>query len=172
MFLRWLLIVAMATLILVPFVWMVTFALTQVKRGWRVFYATWALVVLLALVLPFAIPYAVWADNASICARRAEVALGEEHRRQFALVSVRVLSCPDSGVDWFSAELTFDGPYGVPTSTYDVTPSGASLADHHTTGELLGLIALAAGVLAVSIPFIILLLRSHFRRLRAASVRR
>lgn len=170
MFFNWLLIAITFALILAPFVWMVIFALTQVKRGWRVFYAAWALAILLALVLPFAIPYAIWPDYDSPCASYAKGGLGEEHRGgPFALTSVRVLDCPDDDVPRFAAEVTFHGPYGVPTGTYLVTSSDAGgLVDAHTSGELLGLIALVAGVFAVSTPFLIVRARMRVRQLRLA----
>ena len=119
--------------------------------------------VLLALVLPVAIPHAIWPDYDSRCARYAKGGLGEEHRRPFALMSVRVLECPDDEIGRFRAEVTFHGPYGVPTDTYLVTSSDTGrLVDSHT-GFHLVYVAYVAGAAAVSMPFAFVLLRRALR---------
>jgi hypothetical protein len=130
--------------------------------SWR-FYAGWGIVVALAFVLPVAIPYAVWPDYDSRCARYAKGGLGEEHRRPFALMSVRVLECGDDEIPWFRAEITFHGPYGVPTDTYLVTSSDTGRLVGSQTGFHLVYVAYVAGAAAVSMPFAFVLLRRTLR---------
>ena len=124
----------------------------------KLFYATWALAVVLALVLPVAIPHTVWPDYDSPCARRAKGGLGEEHRRPFALMSVRVLECPND-VPRFRAEVTFHGLYGVPMQTYLVTSSDAGRLVNSHTGFHLVYVAYVTSIVVVSLPFGFVMLR-------------
>ncbi len=171
---HWLLIAMMATLILAPFVWAAIFALTQVKRGWRVLYASWALVIVVAIALPMIIPYAIWPPTDPRFNRpmsteevfqnwaRTQV---PETRYLPATVSVEagpLLAAPvgcggparlHEVPRKYRATVTVRGPYGVPIERYTVTCAG--LDEYRPSAfVLIALLLTGAGVLAVSMPFI------------------
>jgi hypothetical protein len=78
-------------------------------------------------------------------------------------MSVRVLECPDDDIPRFRAEVTFHGPYGVPTNTYLVTSSDAGRLVNSHTGFHLVYVAYVAGAVVVSMPFAFVLLRRALR---------
>ena len=94
------------------------------------FYVAWALAVILALVLPVAIPNWIWPPD------------------------VHASGCNSQTVGPFSADFMYRGPYGIPlgnpSGCGDVKPASAFARVLVTGG---GLVGYMAGVLAVSLPF-------------------
>ena len=140
--------------------------------SWR-FYAGWACAVVLALVLPVAIPYAIWPqhegpydddDMIAECGRVAEIAAGGYPASLWALSSeVQSCSRDEAGVLIYSAKVIAHGPYGIPFATATVTPRDINWHDMDR-GAGFGLAALIAGVVAVSIPFALVPIRAAIRR--------
>ena len=141
----------------------------------RWFYSAWALAVLLAIVLPVAIPYAVWplregrqADPVAECGRRAKGDATRDHPSAFLWpLSVTVSICERSPENtphlFYVAEVTARGPYGIPFATARVTTRNIEGFDHDG-GLVLGALALLTGVGFVSIPFTFFWLRLLLRR--------
>ncbi len=142
----------------------------------RRFYAAWALVVLLALVLPIVIPFAVWppreghqSDMVAECGRRAENNAASETPFIWLPLSSEVRFCErdESGFLIYRAEVSARGPYGIPYASGTVGPRDVRHLRAHG-GVALGVAALLASVTAVSAPFALILLR-HMRRSRLQS---
>ncbi len=131
------------------------------------FYSAWALAVLLAFVLPVAVPYAVWPSDDSRCARYARGALQSAgYVLPRTPLTVNVLDCPDepAQIPRFRAEVTAHGPYGVALRSYLVgDPVGIRRLDSGGSGLIAGG-ALVAGAALVSIPFTFFWLRHVLRR--------
>jgi hypothetical protein len=145
-------------------------------------YAAWTLAVLLAIVLPLAVPYAIWpparfdgADSSGDCAGIAKSYAAAATNRAASLLwplSVRVDKCAGTLADpqmQFQAQVNARGPYGIPFAAAAVTASSATWSESNG-GAMLGLVALMFGVVAVSAPFGVVLLQRHFRAMRPASV--
>ena len=159
----------------------------------RWFYSAWALAVLLAFVLPVAIPYAVWPTGGRLPASRgvldaetfgelARYELWSQGEFRFYPKSVRGI---DPGIVFrdgdtrtcgvgrggalvdrrYTAEVTFRGPYGISLTSFEVTCSGWSRTGRMET-EILALIlsVLLATVAVVSTPFAFFWLRHLLRR--------
>ncbi len=142
----------------------------------RWFYSAWALAVLLAIVLPVAIPYAVWplregrqADPVAECGRRAKIDARRDHpSASLWPLSVTIKACewrPD-GLPIYRAEVTARGPYGIPFASARVTTRDVEWFTPE--GDVaLGSLALLTGVAVVSMPFTFFWLRHVVhRRLR------
>ena len=157
----------------------------------RRFYLAWGAAVVLALVVPVAVPYAIWPPpdtGPGSWARTADAEMfGRWARTQiegtrFVPTSVEVqagpllrepVSCGGPVAMHklprvYTAEVTVRGPYGIPLTTYEVHCTGWDRTGRTEGGmALLGLGALLTGVIAVSILFTPFWLRSMLsRRLR------
>jgi hypothetical protein len=148
------------------------------------FYVAWGFAVVLAAVLPIAIPYAIWPptehergsfvgpDQAEIFERWA---LSRVSASQYFPYSVSVeagplLDVPARGCGpaalhslerSYTATVTTRGPYGIPMGSVEVScenqiPRPGGGLDGYA---LLGLLALLGGVAAVSAPFVLALKR-------------
>jgi hypothetical protein len=147
----------------------------------RRFYAGWAVAVLLALVLPVALPYVIWppahfdrASGSGDCAAVAkDYAVSEAHRSASMLLplSAGVERCrgtlPDVDLE-FDVVVKARGPYGIPFASAEVSRAGSQWSES-ISGGLFGLFALMSGVAVVSLPFALVMLRRSLRlRLAAA----
>ncbi len=143
------------------------------------FYATWAFVVMLAVVLPIAVPYAIWppgimtegtgplVDRTAACAWRAR-----NDARNYTHFTASLLPLSAS-VEWcgHSPEgllvsmvvVKARGPYGIPFASSRVTSQGGEALKIDGSGAALGFLALVGGVALTSVPFAYLWLR-HFLR--------
>lgn len=143
--------------------------------GW--FYAGWAFVIGLALVLPIALPYAVWpapeTGRGSWAGPADEEMFGRWARTQiegtrFIPTSVEVEAGPvlrtpvpcDGPVAMhrlprvYTAEVTLRGVYGIPLTSFEVTCSGwnrIGRSEGETLALMLGLLFATVGL--VSTPF-------------------
>ena len=148
---------------------------------WRnVFYSAWLAAVVLAVVLPIAIPAAIWPpsyyDDASGSGDCASIAkdYAADGMPPMVLypVSVRVEDCAgrlsDPGTRML-VHLKARGPYGITFATARVTETDIRHFSEDGGGELLGMLALTAGVVAVSLPFVLVLLSGHIRRMRLST---
>ncbi|MGB2696168.1 MAG: hypothetical protein WBD55_13410 [Dehalococcoidia bacterium] len=140
------------------------------------FYALWALAVALALIVPIAIPYALWSPpetGPGSWVGPADAVFGRWARSQvegtrFVPNSVEVDTGPllrapvacDGPVAMhslprrYTATVTLRGPYGLPLESFEVTCSGWSRVSGSETSALaLTVAALLAGTIAVSMPF-------------------
>ena len=144
------------------------------------FYVAWGIVVLLTLVLPIAVPFAIWppayyddAEDSGDCASIAKDYAADGPPMVFWPVSVRVEDCAgglaDPGMRML-VHLEARGPYGITFATARVTETDIRHFREDGSGELVGMLALMAGVVAVSLPFSVVLLQRHFRAMRPASV--
>lgn len=126
----------------------------------RWLYGLWALAVVSALVLPVALPYAIWSgehDRAvAMCAQRAEDdVVRETYFRGLPLAfDVRVEGCSGATHDVlrYDADVTARGAYGISIASGHATATEI----HHlamSDGLVLNVVALMAGAVAVSIPF-------------------
>ncbi|MCH7837965.1 MAG: hypothetical protein IIC26_05590 [Chloroflexi bacterium] len=138
----------------------------------RWFYSAWALAVLLAFVLPVAIPYAVWppregrqTDLVAECGRRAKnnAILGTHPVASLWPLSVTVSVCESSPHLFYVAEVSARGPYGIPFASSRVTTRNIE-ALNPDGGFVIGSIALLTGVAVVSMPFGYFWLRHVVRR--------
>jgi hypothetical protein len=131
------------------------------------FYAAWALAVILALVLPVAVPFAIWPPregrqnelNAE-CGRRAEMDASRETPYSLLPLSSSVAFCQrdDAGGLLYRATVQARGPYGIPYASGSVGPRDIQHLSEHR-GVTLGFLALLGGVAAMSAPFVYALLR-------------
>jgi hypothetical protein len=144
----------------------------------RRFYFAWLGSVLLALLLPVALPYAIWpparfdkAEGSGDCGSIAkDYAAGETTRAASTLwpMSARVERCEGTLAD---ADMQFEvvvrarGPYGIPFASGTVTRAG-TLWEESTSGALFGLLALLAGACAVSLPCAAALINVRVRAMR------
>ena len=138
------------------------------------FYAAWAIAAVLALLLPVAVPYAIWpparfdkADSSGDCAGIAKAYAAEATNRAATLwpASVRVEQCAGTLSDphmQFRTLVDARGPYGIRWASAEVTESNVGSFEENG-GVALGLAALVAGVAAVSTPFVYLVLRQSLR---------
>jgi hypothetical protein len=136
----------------------------------RAFYAAWALAVVFAVVLPIAVPYAIWPTGAtSTCELHALVPV--ESGTPFAVVSVPLQitneRCIGDTNDPVAAKIIAHGPYGIPFASAEIT-DGSYDSLYPDEGVFWGMLALMTGVFAVSLPFLAAFLHTHFRRLRLA----
>ena len=143
---------------------------------WRnMFYSGWLAVVVLAAVLPIAIPAVIWPpsyyDDASGSGDCASIAkdYAADGMPPMVLypVSARVEECSgtlSAGMGML-VHLKARGPYGIPFASARVTTTDIEHFSENG-GTLLGMAALAAGVFAVSVPFAA---AAHFRRQRPAT---
>ncbi len=143
------------------------------------FYAAWAFVVMLAVILPIAIPYAIWppgvltegtgplVNQTAACAWRARIdARNYTHFTASLLaLSSSVDSCEGSvtGSLVYTAEVTAHGPYGIPFASTRVTPQGGEALKVDGSGAALGFLALVGAVVPTSAPFAYLRLRHILR---------
>jgi hypothetical protein len=137
------------------------------------FYAAWAAVVLTALVVPVAVPFAVWppayfddAQGSGDCASIAKDYAAEHPATKLWPVSVDVERCTGTLSDPdmpFEARVEARGPYGIPFASGSVTRTDIRHFDGHG-GVYLGLAALLGGVAAASLPFAGVLLRHRIVR--------
>ncbi|MEX0785971.1 MAG: hypothetical protein WD939_04985 [Dehalococcoidia bacterium] len=149
------------------------------------FYFAWGLAVLLALVLPVAVPYAIWppgaiaeegrhADGPAECGRRAKIdARNYTHFSASMLpLSSDVERCyrPPGGDLIYTAKVTAHGPYGIPIASTNVGPTGGGALTGDGRASLFAMLALVSGAVLVSMPFALLAVRSALRpRLGTAS---
>ncbi len=134
------------------------------------FYAVWAFVVMLAVVLPIAVPYVIWppgimtenewvqTDLTVACEERAK--LDAQHYTHFVAallaLSSSVESCEGAtaGLLVYTAEVTAHGPYGISfASSPRVTSEGGQALKIDGSGAALGFLALVGGVALTSAPF-------------------
>jgi hypothetical protein len=151
-------------------------------------YAAWTLAVLLAIVLPIAVPYAIWRPPDTGPGSWGSVADAEMFGRwartqiegtRFVPTSVEVeagplLSAPvrcDGPLGMhelprvYTAKVTVRGAYGIPLTTYEVRCNGWDRTGRTEGGMLvLGLGALLIGMVAVSMPFTFFWLRAMLNR--------
>jgi len=144
----------------------------------RWFYGAWAIVAVVALTLPIAIPYAVWPrdeaaqpDPIAECGRRAkiDVRVAELPYARFLPLSANVEGCdrPAGDAPTYRAEVAARGPYGIAVASYQVTPQGATAVE--SGGDWLAFAALLAGVVLTSTPFGVMWIRRRLvRRLQLA----
>ena len=139
------------------------------------FYAAWAFVVMLAVVLPIAVPYAIWppgvltegtgplVNRTAACEWRARIdARNYTHFTASLLaLSSSVESCEGSsaGSLVYTAVVTAHGPYGIPFASTRVTRHGGGALTGDGSGAALGFLALVGGVALTSVPFAYLWLR-------------
>lgn len=141
------------------------------------FYALWALAVALALIVPIAIPYALWppreglqANTADEFRRRAEIQVeSEDYVLPYTPLSSTV---EDTSLSWnpplYRAEVTARGPYGIPLASFLVTDSDINRIEAAGNGTL-AFVALMSGIVLVSMPFAYAWLRHVLsRRLTSA----
>jgi hypothetical protein len=125
-------------------------------------------VAVLAVVLPIAIPYVVWAQSDAPCAKYAAGAVrsAEYIRLPRTPVSVDVFECalPPAGPA-FRAKVTVHGPYGIPLESYSVT--GGNIQQNGSENTVFAALALLGGVAFVSLPFGIALANSWLRTRQA-----
>jgi hypothetical protein len=142
------------------------------------FYAAWALALVLAFVLPIAVPYALWAhiegahaDPAAEFGRRAKVQIRAGGYVRFPMPLTASVEDTEAsgGPPVYQAIVTARGPYGIPAGAYRVSDSGIS-RDEASENSAVAFAVLLAGVVAVSTPFVFVLLQRHFRAMRPASV--
>lgn len=126
----------------------------------RWFYAAWAIAVLAAVILPIAIPYAIWPAGAtSPCELHTLVPLSSE--TPFAVVNVPLEitgeRCVGDATDPIAGKVIVHGAYGIPiaSATLEYGSYDSLLPDD---GVVLATLALIMGVLWVSLPFIFILL--------------
>jgi len=131
------------------------------------FYAAWAVAVLVALVLPVLLPYAMADNDGSACAQRVKTDAVKETPFIHLPVplDVRVDSCSGSsaGTLRYRGEVTARGPYGVPFASATVS-TGEYESLFPNERLFIGLAALAVGVMAVSLPFALLALLHTLER--------
>ena len=121
----------------------------------RGFYAAWALAVLLALVLPVAIPYALWRGDDSTCAGHATDALadGDYFGARRLPLSIDVRECISINDDLtLRAEVTVRGAYGIPIESYAVTADSVETLGTRANA-FTSAVAVLAGAFFVSMPF-------------------
>jgi len=137
------------------------------------FSLAWAAAVALALVLPVAVPYAIWppayyddAEDAGDCASIAKDYAADGPPMVFWPVSVRVEDCAgglaDPGMRML-VHLEARGPYGITFATARVTETDIQHFRGDGSGELVGMLALIAGVVAVSLPFAVAFVNVRLR---------
>ena len=124
------------------------------------FYAAWAIVVVLAVALPTALPRVIWTgsyessdDAAAEFGRRAMVQVRNQNYAPFFLglsVDVEEHGAP-GGPAVYRAVVTARGPYGIPVESYTVTASEIQRGETRNTA--LAGFALLMGVAFVSLPF-------------------
>lgn len=134
------------------------------------FYAAWAFGLVLAVVLPIAIPYGIWprdegrhVDPMADCGRQAKLDARQYTHPVASLwpLSASVQTCerlPDGVNLRYRAEVSARGPYGIPFASAHVSSTGGKALSPHG-GQLLGLVALLSGAVLVSMPFGFLWLR-------------
>ncbi|MEX2159976.1 MAG: hypothetical protein WEB04_11300 [Dehalococcoidia bacterium] len=141
------------------------------------FYAAWAVAVLLAVVLPIAIPYAIWpqayyddADGSGDCASIAKDYAADGPTALWP-ASVRVEECSgglaDPGMRML-VHVQARGPYGIVVANATVTETDIRHFREDGSGMLFGMAALLAGVVAVSLPFALALVNVRLRLRQAA----
>ena len=146
----------------------------------RRFYLAWAGAVLLALVLPVAVPYAIWppayyddAEASGDCASIAKDYAADGPPMVLWPVSVRVEDCAgelaDPGMGML-VHLEARGPYGIPFATARVTETDIQHFREDGSAVLVAMLALIAGMVAVSLPFGVVLVQGHLRAMRPAAV--
>ena len=133
------------------------------------FYAAWAIALVLASVLPIAIPLALWppregahyGDMIAECGRRAENDAARETPFIWMPLSSEVQSCEraEDGSLTYRATVQARGPYGIPYASGSVGPRDIEHL-HEDGGVALSVAALLAGMFAVSIPFTLFWLRT------------
>lgn len=143
----------------------------------RRFYASWAVAVALAFIVPIAIPYALWPAAETGPGNWAGPADAEMFGRwartqvegtRFVPSSVEVDAGPLLGAPvpcdgpvamhslprLYTATVTLRGPYGLPLESFEVTCAGSSRVSGSETSALaLTVAALLAGATGVSVPF-------------------
>jgi hypothetical protein len=140
----------------------------------------WALLALLAVALPVALPYAIWpprtpgaqSDPAAEYARRAAVQVVGSSNPAASLLP-RSVSVENTGQPWspphYRAEVAVRGPYGIPVGSAVVEGSEIGAFEPNGRG-VLAVLALLSGVVAVSVPLFAMSLRQTLRlRLEAAT---
>ena len=142
------------------------------------FYIAWTTAVLLAVIVPIAVPLVLWPpayyDDALIgdCAGIAKDYIADHPIETMYPVSVDVQRCagtPGSPVWQIEAQVEARGPYGIPFASGSVSRSDISYFDEHGDAYL-GLAALLGGVVAVSLPFVGVLVRQRAVRRVAFAV--
>ncbi len=151
------------------------------------FFAVWAFAVMMAAVLPIAVPYAIWppgimtenewvqTDLTVACEERAK--LDAQHYTHpvasLLALSSSVDSCEGAtaGPLKYTAAVTAHGPYGIPfASSPRVTSQGGAALKLDGGGAALGFLALVGGVALTSLPFVYVLLRHTLRGGRRVAV--
>ena len=144
------------------------------------FYAAWAFVAMLAVVLPIAIPYAIWppgimtenewvqTDRTVACEERAKLDAQRYTHFTAALLALSssVKSCEGSsaGSLVYTAVVTAHGPYGIPFASSRVTSQGGGALTGDGSGAARGFLAVVGGVALASTPFAYLWIRHVLRR--------
>ena len=179
----WLLVlVGLALLVSLPLVF-VFGILLGAKGRFKLggFYTCWIAALALAVILPIAIPAAIWPpsyyDDASGSGDCASIAkdYAADGMPPMVLYPVKAttIRCTgllaDSGFGMF-VNLEARGPYGIPFATARVTETDIQHFREDGSGELVGMLALIAGMAAVSLPFGFVLLQRHLRVMRPAAV--
>ena len=136
------------------------------------FYAAWALAVVLALVVPVAIPFALWppregrhyTDDLAECGRRAENDAARETPLIWMPLSSDVHVCERdaSGALVYVADVQARGPFGIPYASGSVDRYTIHHLNEHR-GMTLGVAALLGGAIAASVPFALFWLLSARR---------
>ena len=128
---------------------------------------------LLAIVLPVAVPYAVWplregrsAEPVAECGRYARNSAIQNYHPVASLwpLSVTVGACGWDNMlfPFYVAEVTARGPYGIPFASARVTTRDIE-GLNPDGGFIIGTVALLTGVAVVSTPFTFFWLRHILR---------
>ncbi len=132
------------------------------------FWWSWTAVVALAVVLPIVIPYAIWPpSDGSDCELHTRVPVASGTLFGLVTVPMEITGerCVGDTTDPVAGKVIAHGAYGIPIASATVYDGGYDSLNPDD-GAMLSILALVAGVFAVSIPFLAVLLRSHVRRLR------
>ena len=137
------------------------------------FSLAWAAAVALALVLPVAVPYAIWPTSIEgDCAKRVWTAVVTQ--TPFAVLpvpfDVSASRCSDAvPIEALGGKVVLRGPYGMPVAEGHV--QGSQISHPGVPGEaFVAVLAVLAGAGLVSLPFGVVLLQRHFRAMRPAAV--
>ena len=143
------------------------------------FYAAWGIAVLLALVVPLAVPYTVWVPGEASghsahasCVNHAKYNVVQNNRVAINLLAldVSVDACSGTAGEWdtYDAGIVARGAYGIPYASGRVTAADTQFLSP-TGGLVLNVIALLVGAFAVSLPFLFVAAQRRARDLQFAT---
>jgi len=165
------LVVLAPSVYLLLLLWRAARTLVRMGPRWRAFYFAWLVTAIAAFVLPL-----VLMDHGTLvaqgvdknCARlvKEDVIAGTPYNGLPFSIEVQRAVCDPSGAIPPSGSLVVRGPYGLEIASGHA--GFESVTQPSTSGVARVFLLLLPGVFAVSLPFIVVLLRSHLRHLRFA----